>query len=160
MKLLQVTLHACSAPQSWPTLWDPVDSSRPGSSVHGIFQARILEWVAISSSKGSFWPRDWTIVSCVSCIGRQILYYWATREDPQVNMQDSNLTAHSQWDIPKGQKGEKKTLQWIFNNHTVSGTVLLFWDDICALWNKGNASVIETLNFQYGEYRYKIYRMK
>ena len=50
-----------------------------GSSVHGVFQARILEWVAISLSRGSSRPRDQT---CVSCIGRQILYQWAAREDP------------------------------------------------------------------------------
>ena len=48
-----------------------------GSSVHGISQARILEWVAISFSRGSLWLRDWTHISC---IGRQILYCWATRE--------------------------------------------------------------------------------
>ena len=40
--------------QSCPTLWDPMDSSPPGSSVHGIQQARILEWIAISFSRGSF----------------------------------------------------------------------------------------------------------
>ena len=57
------------------TLCDPVDCSPPGSSVHGIFQARILEWAAISSSKESSPPRDWTQVSCVSCIGRQVLYH-------------------------------------------------------------------------------------
>ena len=50
----------------------------PGSSVHGILLARILEWVAISSSRGSFWPRDQTHVSCGSCIGRQILYHWCS----------------------------------------------------------------------------------
>ena len=44
--------------QSCPTLWDPVDCSPPGSSVHGILQAGILEWVAISSSRGSSWPKD------------------------------------------------------------------------------------------------------
>ena len=49
------------------------DSS--GSSVHGIFQSRILEWVAISYSRGSSWPRGWTCVSCVSCTGRWILYW-------------------------------------------------------------------------------------
>ena len=53
------------------------DCSPPGSSVHVISQARILEQVAISSSGYSFQPRDWT---CVSCSGRQILYHWATRE--------------------------------------------------------------------------------
>ena len=44
--------------QSCPTLRDPVDCNPPGSSVHGIFQARILEWGAISFSRGSSWPRD------------------------------------------------------------------------------------------------------
>ena len=44
------------------------------------FQARILEQVVISFSRGSSWPRDWTHISCVSCIGRQILYHWTTRE--------------------------------------------------------------------------------
>ena len=47
-------LHACMHAQSYPTLCDPMDCSRPGSSAHGIFQARILEWVTISSSKGIF----------------------------------------------------------------------------------------------------------
>ena len=48
-----------------------------GSSVHGIFQSRTLKWVAISYSRGSSWLRDPTYVSCVSCIGRQILYHCA-----------------------------------------------------------------------------------
>ena len=47
----------------------------PGSSVHGISQARILEWVAISFSKGSSWSRDQTCIFCVSCIGRPVLYH-------------------------------------------------------------------------------------
>ena len=66
--------------QSCPTLYDPMDCNPPGSSVHGIFQARILGWIAISSSRGSSQPRDWTHVFC---IGRQILYCWAIGEDPQ-----------------------------------------------------------------------------
>ena len=65
-----------SVAQSSLTLCNPLDYSLPGSFVHGLFQAGILEWVAISSSSGSSWPRDQT---CVSCIGRQILYPWATR---------------------------------------------------------------------------------
>ena len=48
---------------------DPVNCSLPSSSVHGIFQARLPEWVAISSSRGSSQPRDETFLSCVSCIG-------------------------------------------------------------------------------------------
>ena len=61
--------------QSCLTLCDPMDHSPPDPSVHGILQARILERAAISSSRESFRPRDWT---CVSCIDRQILYHWAT----------------------------------------------------------------------------------
>ena len=67
------SLHSCS------TLCDPMDCSPPGSAVHGILQARILELVVISSFRGSSQPRDWT---CVSCIGRQILYHWTTWEVP------------------------------------------------------------------------------
>ena len=52
-----------------PTLCDPVDCSLLGSSIHGILQARILEWVAMPSSKGSSWPSGWTYFSYVSCIG-------------------------------------------------------------------------------------------
>ena len=52
--------------QSCPTLCDPMDCSLPGFSLHGIFQARVLEWVAISFSSGSSWPRDRTQVSCIA----------------------------------------------------------------------------------------------
>ena len=88
----------CREVTSWPTggcggclvtklcvtLCHPMDCSPPGSSIHGIFQARILEWVAISFSRGSSQPRDGTHVSCID---RQILYYWATRETPSSNCQ-------------------------------------------------------------------------
>ena len=57
-------------------LCDPVDYSPPASSVHGISQARILEWVVITFSRGSSQSRDWTCIPCFSCIGRQILYHW------------------------------------------------------------------------------------
>ena len=56
-------------------LLDPMGCSPPSSSVHGVFQARIPEWVAISFSKGSSRPRDQTHVSCIFCTGRQILYH-------------------------------------------------------------------------------------
>ena len=56
---------------------NPMGCSPPGSSVHGMFQARTLEWVAISFCGGFCWPRDWTHVSC---IGKWILYHWATWE--------------------------------------------------------------------------------
>ena len=58
--------------QSCPTLCNPMDCSLLDSSVHGIPQARILEWVAISSSRGSSPPRDRTHGSYISCIDRQV----------------------------------------------------------------------------------------
>ena len=66
--------------QLYPPLCDHTDHCSPGSSVHGILQARILEWIGMRSSRRSSWPRDWTRVSCVSCTGRWILYYWASWE--------------------------------------------------------------------------------
>ena len=64
-KLFQLCLTPC----------DSMDCSPPGSSVHGILQARILEWVAMPSSMGSSRPRDRTCVSYVSCISRWVLYH-------------------------------------------------------------------------------------
>ena len=63
--------------QSCPTLSDPVDCSPPGSSVHGILQARVLEWVAMPSSRGSSQPRDRTQVSHTA---GGFFIIWATRE--------------------------------------------------------------------------------
>ena len=59
------------------TLCDPTDCSPPGSSVHGILQARILEWVAILFFGGSCRPRDWT---CISCSAGRFFTIWAMRE--------------------------------------------------------------------------------
>ena len=75
-------LCVCAITQSYPTLGDPIDCSLPGSSVHGILQARILEWDAISYSRGPSQPRDRTNVPCVSLIGRQILYYLLFTTEP------------------------------------------------------------------------------
>ena len=63
--------------QSCPTLYDHMDCSLPCSSIHGIFQARVLECVAISLSRGSSQPKDRTRVSCT--VGRRFTL-WATRE--------------------------------------------------------------------------------
>ena len=71
---------ACWVAKSCLTLCDPMDCSPSSSSVHGISQAGILERVAISFSRWSSWPRDWTLISCL--ISRQILYHWATWEAP------------------------------------------------------------------------------
>ena len=61
--------------QSCPTLCNPMDCSQPSSSVHEILQVRIQDWVAISFSRGSSQPRNWTCVSYISCICRQVLYH-------------------------------------------------------------------------------------
>ena len=61
-------------------LCNPMGCSSSGSSIHGIFQARLLEWVATSSSRGSSWLKDGTCVSCISCTGRLIVYHDATWE--------------------------------------------------------------------------------
>ena len=76
------TLGACGGQrklvtQSCLTLCDPMDCSLPGSSVYGILQARVLEWVAISFSSGSSQSRNWTQISCIA--GR-FFTIWATRE--------------------------------------------------------------------------------
>ena len=67
----------CLVAQSCPTLCDAIDCSLPGSSIHGTFQARILEWVAMSSSGGSSQPGDWTQVSHIA---GGFFTFWATRE--------------------------------------------------------------------------------
>ena len=69
------TTMVCLITQSYQTLCDPMDCSPPGSSVHGIPQARILERVAMPSPRGSSWSRDPTWVSYVSCTGRWVLYH-------------------------------------------------------------------------------------
>ena len=64
---VEIKYSTCLIAQSCPILCDPVDCSPPGSSVHGILQARILEWIAISFSKGSSQPKDRThILSLVA----------------------------------------------------------------------------------------------
>ena len=73
----RLILLACWVVLSCLTLCDPMDYSPPGSSVHGILQAGILEWVAIPFSRASSWPRDRTQLSCIA--GR-FFTIWATRE--------------------------------------------------------------------------------
>ena len=76
-------LSTCLLAQSCPTLCDPMDYCPPNSSSHGILQARILELVAISFSKGSSGPRDQTYISCISCTQRPILHHCTTWEDQE-----------------------------------------------------------------------------
>ena len=80
--IVHLVAHSCS------TLWDPMDCSPPGSSVHGILQARILEWGANPFSRGSSPPRDQT---WVSCIAGGFLTIWATREAQNTPKYRSNI---------------------------------------------------------------------
>ena len=102
--------------QSCPTLFDSMNCSPPGSSVHGILQARILEWVVMPFSRGDL-PRDQTHISYVSCIGRWILYQhhlgcpmaygrWSISFE---KINQTNITTLCIYD--KTQKGLTKSLQ-------------------------------------------------
>ena len=83
--ILAKLFHSC------PTFCNPMDYSPPGSSVHGILQARILEWVATLFSRGSSQPRDWNQLSCFSCIGRWILYHQRHLGSPFQSSQFSSV---------------------------------------------------------------------
>ena len=67
----------CSFAQSCPTHFDPMNCSSPGSSVHGVFQVRILEQVAVSYFRAFSWPRDWT---CISYIAGWFCTIWAIKD--------------------------------------------------------------------------------
>ena len=76
MPKCSIVVYVCVSSRSvMSDLCDPMDCSPTASSVHGILQARILEWVAMPCSRGSSQFRDWTYISYVSCIGRGVLYH-------------------------------------------------------------------------------------
>ena len=75
-------------------LWGPLDCSLPGSSVHGILQARMLEWVAMSSSRGSSWPRNPAHISHVSCTAGGFFICWAIGETLFYVQGDTTVWAH------------------------------------------------------------------
>ena len=79
------------------TLCDSMDCSQPGSSAYGISQAVILEWVAISSSRGSSWSRNWT---CISCIAGKFFTCWATAKVFKHLMKWSEVKSFSLFPTP------------------------------------------------------------
>ena len=122
--------------QSCPTLFDPMDCNLPGSSLHGILQARVLEWVAISFSRGSSPPRDWTLVSRIA--GR-CFNLWATSVSVFHLMLISlkqglflltslpNHLSHLDWMVSMGLRafqdlglGAKTRTDWLFGHHTAT----------------------------------------
>ena len=98
-----------SVTQSCLTFWDPMDCSLPCSSVHGILQARILEWVAIPFSKGPSQPRDQTQVSFIA---HRFFAVWATREQ----------TANIRWIIKKAREFQKN-IYFCFTDYAKALTV-------------------------------------
>ena len=122
---------------SWPTLCNPMDCRLPGSSVHGIFQARILEWVAISFSRRSSWPRDWTQVSCI--VGR-CFTIWATREVPGweswaiKNAEHQRINAFKLWcwrRLLRVSWTARRSNQTILRKSTLN----IHWKDWCWSWS-------------------------
>ena len=113
--------------KSCPTLLRPHGLySLPFSSVHGIFQARILEWVAMSFLRGSSWPRDQT---WVSCSGKQILYYWATRETMCKNTEHNLGLGGLQH---QNEKHEWTTHVWAdVQFHSLEVEHFIFWPIMC-----------------------------
>ena len=86
----RVCVHAFSRVQLFATPW-----TLPDSSVHGISQARILEWVAISFSRGPSWPKDWTQVSCFSCSGKKKILYHCTTWEAYEALTQGNTHTHT-----------------------------------------------------------------
>ena len=107
--------------QPCPTLSDPTDSSSRGSSVQGILQRRILQWVAMSSSRRSSWPRDQTQVSCIA---RRSFYHLSLASDSfrLTLMGEDRLSLRSSW---------QDTKRYILNKNTFS---MEFVCQICWLW--------------------------
>ena len=106
--------------QLCPTLCDPVDCSPPGSSVHAILQARILEWVAKSSSRVTSQPRDQTHICLRLLHCRWILWCWATWETPPSCVYSGKLTSGPQF------------LHLYFG---VGNNALLIWFVVRIKWN-------------------------
>ena len=111
------------------SLWDPTDCIPPGSSIHGISQARVLEWVAVSFSRASSYPRDQAHISCISCTGRRILYHWDTWEAlwSWLGQVYSRLRLHAcqeeRWKDPRGCKRRESpendlNFKWVTYPHT------------------------------------------
>ena len=128
-----VCARACvrARAQSRPILCNSLDCSLTRSSVHGIFQARILNWIAISYSRGSSWSRDRTHVSC---IGRRILYHHATWETPMLRPCKQTKTNN------RGGGRLKHFALVKFINHSKCSSILsscFLWGNFCSFFRFG-----------------------
>ena len=117
-------------------LCNPMDYSLPGFSVHGILQARIVEWVAVPSSRGSSWPRDWTQVSCIA--GR-FFTSWAINVNASSLMKDDFISTEgirdTRWQL------------WVIQEAAplLSGCSPLLESDFIYLLDFGLCRVLEAL---------------
>ena len=108
-------MFSCS---SCPTPCDPMDSSPRGSSLHRILQVKMLEWIAIPFSRGSFQPRDWTQVSCT---GRWIIYCWA----PTYTNLIINWNQDATYWVLAGLSPKKWVFKWVQETKPTSMAILL-----------------------------------
>ena len=115
-----------------------MECSQSGSSVHGIFQSRVLEWVAMPSSRGSFWHRHWTCISCVSCVCRQILYHratWEAKRNVHMGREDAAMRSKMQEGMGNRLRNRKAALikYWLLAGammrliYITKNTELNFW---------------------------------
>ena len=134
----------CLVVQLCLTLCDPMHCNPPEYSVHGILQARILGWVAISFSRGSSQPthRTW-----VSCIGRRILYHWATRKVRWKKLWTSELASSEQEPLRQGPEFFVDVVLGI-----ASAVFSLWWYSFAVTWEKflpSKFDVIQRVNHIY-----------
>ena len=120
--------RACSVTHSYPVLYDPMDCSPPGSSVHGVFQARITEWLAISSSRRPSQPRDRIRIFC---IGRWFLYHFTTGEAPAFQISHTIKTKQAGINRYrrrcKNSRKMKNTFCFFFFNFILFNFTILYW---------------------------------
>ena len=103
-------LAAARLLQSCLTLCDPIDCNPPGSSLHGVLQARTLEWVAMPFSRESSPPRDQTHISYICCIGRQVFITSTTCEASGIDQKIINVWLRLKDLLELTKKKEKKVL--------------------------------------------------
>ena len=134
-----ISVSVCA--QLCPVLCNTLDCS-PDSSVHGIFQASILERVAISSSRGSSCPRDQTCVSCVSCIAGRLFTVWFTRTKPilKLNLTIIQRSKNNSIDL------DSLLLCIISGDMEIPQQLLFFlWKSICKISSFRNVCYIATV---------------
>ena len=137
-----ICMHVCLVAWLCLTLCDPMNCGPPGSSVHGILQARILEWLAMPSSRGSFQPRDQTQVSCIA---EGFFTIWGTRE-PHEYWSKQHIPSPGELPDPVEQNKKKSSLYnivisiisfRIFSNlrklHYVFKYMGRDWENICQI---------------------------